>query len=203
MSVRVEKALELIYTNIKATSLKIVPIEEALGMVLAQNIVATHNLPPSDNSAMDGYAVKLEDSGKCVKVEHTIFAGDDFRGELHSSFAIKIMTGARIPLGTQCIVPIEDMPFLPDGTPVDIVLNPLGVPSRMNLGQILETHLGYAAKAAGVKIMTPVFIVFRQFFEWKDHAGISHPDHQFPYLAGFFQTFFPFQQPSRQFPLLL
>jgi len=108
MSVRVEKALELIYTNIKATSLKIVPIEEALGMVLAQNIVATHNLPPFDNSAMDGYAVKVEDSGKCVKVEHTIFAGDDFRGELHSSFAIKIMTGARIPLGTQCIVPIED-----------------------------------------------------------------------------------------------
>jgi DNA-directed RNA polymerase subunit beta len=51
----------------------------------------------------------------------------------------------------------EDMPYLADGTPVDIVLNPLGVPSRMNLGQILETHLGYAAKAQGVKIMTPVF----------------------------------------------
>ncbi|MBU8871812.1 MAG: DNA-directed RNA polymerase subunit beta [Gemmatimonadales bacterium] len=51
----------------------------------------------------------------------------------------------------------EDMPYLADGTPVDIVLNPLGVPSRMNLGQILETHLGYAAAADGVKIMTPVF----------------------------------------------
>ncbi len=51
----------------------------------------------------------------------------------------------------------EDMPYLEDGTPVDIVLNPLGVPSRMNLGQILETHLGYAAAKAGVKIMTPVF----------------------------------------------
>ncbi len=51
----------------------------------------------------------------------------------------------------------EDMPYLADGTPVDIVLNPLGVPSRMNLGQILETHLGYAAQAAGVKIQTPVF----------------------------------------------
>jgi len=51
----------------------------------------------------------------------------------------------------------EDMPYLDDGTPVDIVLNPLGVPSRMNLGQILETHLGYAAFTAGSKIMTPVF----------------------------------------------
>ncbi len=51
----------------------------------------------------------------------------------------------------------EDMPYLADGTPVDIVLNPLGVPSRMNLGQILETHLGYAATAKGVKVMTPVF----------------------------------------------
>ena len=51
----------------------------------------------------------------------------------------------------------EDMPYLEDGTPVDIVLNPLGVPSRMNLGQILETHLGYAAASDGVKIMTPVF----------------------------------------------
>ncbi len=51
----------------------------------------------------------------------------------------------------------EDMPFLPDGTPLDIVLNPLGVPSRMNIGQVLEVHLGYAAKALGWKIMTPVF----------------------------------------------
>jgi DNA-directed RNA polymerase subunit beta len=55
------------------------------------------------------------------------------------------------------ILPVEDMPFLPDGTPVDIVLNPLGVPSRMNIGQILETHLGWAAQALGIKVATPVF----------------------------------------------
>ncbi len=55
------------------------------------------------------------------------------------------------------ILPEEDMPYLPDGTPVEIVLNPLGVPSRMNVGQILETHLGWAAKTLGIKIMTPVF----------------------------------------------
>jgi DNA-directed RNA polymerase subunit beta len=55
------------------------------------------------------------------------------------------------------ILPEEDMPYLPDGTPVEIVLNPLGVPSRMNVGQILETHLGWAAKALGVTFATPVF----------------------------------------------
>jgi DNA-directed RNA polymerase subunit beta len=55
------------------------------------------------------------------------------------------------------IVPEEDMPYLPDGTPVEIVLNPLGVPSRMNVGQVLETHLGIAAKALGFKVATPVF----------------------------------------------
>ena len=55
------------------------------------------------------------------------------------------------------ILPEEDMPFLPDGTPLDIVLNPLGVPSRMNIGQVLEVHLGYAAKALGWKIATPIF----------------------------------------------
>ncbi len=55
------------------------------------------------------------------------------------------------------ILPQEDMPFLPDGTPLDIVLNPLGVPSRMNIGQVLEVHLGYAARALGYKVMTPVF----------------------------------------------
>ena len=55
------------------------------------------------------------------------------------------------------IVPEEDMPFLPDGTPVEICLNPLGVPSRMNVGQVLETHLGWACKKLGIKVATPVF----------------------------------------------
>ena len=55
------------------------------------------------------------------------------------------------------ILPQEDMPFLPDGTPLDIVLNPLGVPSRMNIGQVLEVHLGYAAHALGWKVATPIF----------------------------------------------
>ncbi len=74
----------------------------------------------------------------------------------------------------------EDMPFLPDGTPLDIVLNPLGVPSRMNIGQVLEVHLGYAAKALGWKIMTPVFDGaheedIRKCFEMADAQRAEYP----------------------------
>jgi len=71
------------------------------------------------------------------------------------------------------IVPEEDMPFLADGTPVDIVLNPLGVPSRMNVGQVLETHLGWAARILGMKFATPVFdgIKEKQIRKYLDEAG--------------------------------
>ena len=72
------------------------------------------------------------------------------------------------------ILPEEDMPFLPDGTPVEIVLNPLGVPSRMNLGQVLETHLGWAAKALGWHVATPVFdgATEREVLETLRKAGL-------------------------------
>lgn len=125
MSVTIEQALELIYNNITPKSHVIVPIENALGSILAQDIVAVHNLPPYDNSAMDGYAVKIEDAGKCVSVKHTIFAGDDSHEILEHGAAIKIMTGARIPLGTQCIVPIEDALECEDGIklPLNLTLS--------------------------------------------------------------------------------
>ena len=74
------------------------------------------------------------------------------------------------------IVRQEDMPFLEDGTPVDIVLNPLGVPSRMNLGQIFEAVLGYAGKKMGVKFATPIFdgASLKDLEEWTDKAGLPH-----------------------------
>ncbi len=73
------------------------------------------------------------------------------------------------------ILPEEDMPFLPDGTPVQVVLNPLGVPSRMNIGQVLETHLGMAARALGIHVATPVFDGAREtdVFETLEEAGLS------------------------------
>src|SRR5919109_152892 len=70
------------------------------------------------------------------------------------------------------VLPEEDMPFLPDGTPVEIVLNPLGVPSRMNVGQILETHLGWAARALGLWVASPVFDGATEE-EIKDHLKLA------------------------------
>ncbi|GGD03552.1 DNA-directed RNA polymerase subunit beta [Thalassobacillus devorans] len=72
------------------------------------------------------------------------------------------------------ILPEEDMPFLPDGTPVDVMLNPLGVPSRMNIGQVLELHLGMAARQLGIKVATPVFDGAREEDVWEtlEEAGM-------------------------------
>jgi DNA-directed RNA polymerase subunit beta len=74
------------------------------------------------------------------------------------------------------ILPVEDMPFLEDGTPVDIILNPIGVPSRMNLGQILETHLGWAAERLGMRIATPVFdgATEEDIQNWLSQASLPH-----------------------------
>jgi DNA-directed RNA polymerase subunit beta len=73
------------------------------------------------------------------------------------------------------VLPEEDMPYLADGTPIEIVLNPLGVPSRMNVGQIMETHLGWAAKLLGYSIATPVFDGAREadIWEWLERANLS------------------------------
>lgn len=115
MAVTIEEALKYIYQNATLKSLKILPLEQALGYILAEEVRASHNLPPFDNSAMDGYAVKVEDAGREVTVNHTIFAGDNSNEELKGGFAIKIMTGAKIPLGCEAIVPIEEVTALDNG----------------------------------------------------------------------------------------
>lgn len=73
------------------------------------------------------------------------------------------------------ILPEEDMPYLPDGTPIDIMLNPLGVPSRMNIGQVLELHMGMAARYLGIHIASPVFDGAREEDVWEtlEEAGMS------------------------------
>ena len=92
------------------------------------------------------------------------------------------------------ILPTEDMPFLPDGTPVDILLNPLGIPSRMNLGQILEVHLGAAARELGWKVSTPVFdgATEEQIEEALKEAGLT-PDGKSVLYDG--RTGEPFDKP--------
>ena len=109
MAVTVDEALSLIFNKVKTKSQKLLPIELALGHVLAEEIIATHNLPPFDNSAMDGYAIKATDVGATLDCDHTIFAGDKEEIRLIARNCIKIMTGARIPQGCEAIVPIEDV----------------------------------------------------------------------------------------------
>ncbi len=108
--------------------------------------------------------------GKVIDV--TVFSrdnGDELPAGVSEMVRVSIAQKRKISVGDKMagrhgnkgvisrILPIEDMPFLPDGTPVDIILNPLGVPHRMNIGQILETHLGWAAQKLGYKVATPVF----------------------------------------------
>jgi len=105
--------------------------------------------------------------GKVINVRE--FSGDDLPADVEKWVQVWIAQKRKISVGDKLsgrhgnkgvvaiIAPIEDMPFLPDGTPVDIILNPIGVPSRMNIGQLLETHLGWAAQLLGFKAITPVF----------------------------------------------
>ncbi|MFH1382665.1 MAG: DNA-directed RNA polymerase subunit beta, partial [Chloroflexota bacterium] len=105
--------------------------------------------------------------GKVINVR--VFTGDDLPAGVNRMVQVWVAQKRRVSAGDKLagrhgnkgvvsiIAPIEDMPFLPDGTPVDIILNPVGVPSRMNIGQVLETHLGWAAKLLGFKALTPVF----------------------------------------------
>ncbi|MDP3465650.1 MAG: molybdopterin molybdotransferase MoeA [Sulfuricurvum sp.] len=111
MAVSVEEALTLIYTYAHSMESEIIPIENALGRVLAEKIIATHSLPPFDNSAMDGYAVYLEDAGKTLIQSCTIFAGDKEDIRMVEDQCIRIMTGAKIPSGCEAIVPIEEVHF--------------------------------------------------------------------------------------------
>ncbi len=126
-----EKARE-----VRDTSLK-VPHGES-GIVVDVKVFSRENddeLPPGVNKVVRVY----------IAQKRKISVGDKMAGR-HGNKGV-----------VSRILPPEDMPFLPDGTPLDIVLNPLGVPSRMNIGQVLEVHLGIAAKKLGWKIMTPVF----------------------------------------------
>ncbi len=110
------------------------------------------------------------ESGKVVDVKvFTREKGDELPPGVNQLVRVYVAQKRKVSVGDKMagrhgnkgviarILPEEDMPFLEDGTPVEIVLNPLGVPSRMNLGQVLETHLGWAAKKLGIRIITPIF----------------------------------------------
>ena len=109
MAINITEALETIYNKCATVSTEIIPIEMAVGRVARQECIANFNLPRFNNSAMDGYAVKIEDAGKSVICSDVIYAGDNPKMTLTIGNAIKIMTGAPIPDGCEAVVPIEDV----------------------------------------------------------------------------------------------
>jgi len=113
--VSINDALAIIYSNIKKKSRHIIPIEESLGSVVAKDYEALFDLPRFDNSAMDGYAVKVKDAGKKVKVKEITYAGDEAEEAFTHGEVVKIMTGAPTPKGCEAIVPIENVEILQEG----------------------------------------------------------------------------------------
>jgi len=109
MAINVEEALHHIYSVALPLSTEILPIENAINRVLATTIDATHSLPEFDNSAMDGYAIRVSDSGKTLPQSCIVFAGDTNDVRLTEDQCIRIMTGAKIPQGCEAIVPIENV----------------------------------------------------------------------------------------------
>ena len=109
MAVSITEALDIISNTITPLDSEILPIETTVGRVVAQDYVAAFDLPRFNNSAMDGYAVKVSDAGQTVKCREVIYAGDNPLMDLLQNTAIKIMTGAPIPAGCEAIVPIENV----------------------------------------------------------------------------------------------
>ncbi|OHB47594.1 MAG: DNA-directed RNA polymerase subunit beta [Planctomycetes bacterium GWF2_41_51] len=125
---------------------------------------------PAAQQIIDKYMPRIKDLAEEIKIKlERMKHGDELPSGVLEMVKIYVATKRTLSIGDKMagrhgnkgviarIMPVEDMPFLPDGTPIDICLNPLGVPSRMNVGQILETHLGWAAKVLGFDGVTPVF----------------------------------------------
>ncbi len=111
MAISITEALELIASQKIAPKKESIPLESALGRICARNYSATVDLPGFHNSAMDGFAVKLQDAGKEVKVVATVLAGENIEVSVRPGEAVKIMTGAKLPQGCEAIVPIEDVEY--------------------------------------------------------------------------------------------
>jgi DNA-directed RNA polymerase subunit beta len=151
------------------------------------------------NDLIHNYKIKLNDlQGALRREKFTITVGDELPAGILKLAKVYIAKKRKLKVGDKMagrhgnkgivarIVRHEDMPFLEDGTPVDIVLNPLGVPSRMNIGQIYETVLGWAGQSLGRKFATPIFdgATLDQINELTDEAGIPRFGHTYLYDGG-------------------
>ncbi|MDD5717244.1 MAG: molybdopterin molybdotransferase MoeA [Sulfuricurvum sp.] len=124
MAISVEEALGLVYKHTLPLGTEIKPIENSIHRILAEVITATHSLPSFDNSAMDGYAVRVENAGKTLKQSCVVFAGDQEDIRLVENECIRIMTGAKIPQGCEAIVPIEEVIIQDDQITFPSVIKP-------------------------------------------------------------------------------
>ncbi len=115
MAISIKEALHIIDSIKPQRTNEIVCLEDAVGKIAAKSYEARINLPNFDNSAMDGFAIKLVDAGKKVRVAQTILASQEPTIPVQEGVAIKIMTGAKLPAGTEAVVPIEDVEILEDG----------------------------------------------------------------------------------------
>ncbi len=113
--ISIDDALEIIYNKVTQKSRHIIPIEESIGCIVAKEYKASFDLPRFDNSAMDGYAVKVADAGKEVKVKEITYAGDKAEDKFTEGEVVKIMTGAPTPSACEAIVPIEDVEITKEG----------------------------------------------------------------------------------------
>jgi molybdopterin molybdotransferase len=134
MAICIKKALEIIVSNIKKVSYEIIPIENSKDRISAQDLFALYNLPIYNNSAMDGYGVRLADVGKKVKVIDAVFAGSEKEPNVIDGEAIKIMTGARVPSSVEAVVPQEDIEILED----DYILLPNNIKKYQHMRFIGE-----------------------------------------------------------------
>jgi DNA-directed RNA polymerase subunit beta len=176
----------------------IIPANRKITKTLLRKLAAVYDrieIDPSPirnkiNEIIGSFKKKFED----LQMQHDeererMESGDEIDSGVIKSVKVYIASKRKLSVGDKMagrhgnkgvvakIVPEEDMPFVADGTPVDIVLNPLGVPSRMNVGQVLETHLGWAAKLLGLKFATPVFdgIKEKEIRGYLKEAGL--PEH--------------------------
>ncbi len=161
----------------------IIPANKKITKTLLRKLASVYDrieIDPSPirnkiNEIITGFKRKFEELEMQYEEElERSESGDEVESGIIKSVKVYIASKRKLSVGDKMagrhgnkgvvskIVPEEDMPFLADGTPVDIVLNPLGVPSRMNVGQVLETHLGWAAQMLGLKFATPVFDGIRE-----------------------------------------
>ncbi len=164
MAISIEDALKQIDEWVEPLHSEIVSLEAALGRILSNDVIAIYNLPAFNNSAMDGYAIKYKDAGTEVIVGETIFAGDNSDALVEANCALKIMTGARVPLGADAVVPIEDIEQVSD--------NVILLPENIKEAQ----HIRYAGEdvLAGDKLLEAGHKLHAHHITMLASQGISH-----------------------------